>query len=277
MTKNLLKQIMLKPEDKPQIINTQALIDKINSGYIANRGPKHTTKKTFAPSTLAWGYGECPRYWYLAFEGNIFESSDTPYGVANMTSGTMSHDRIQQAMLDSGVAVPYIDEEKTEKTGETVYTTEFKVTHSDPPIFGWGDAMLNWEDEEIIGEIKTMQQDAFEHYKIKGEPKKGHIVQLLIYMKILKKAKGVLIYENKNNHDLLIFPIEVNDHYKEFIDNTFEWLRTVRKAWKDKTLPQKNYRSNSKICKGCPVRTACSTAEPGVVKIPSLEGLSETM
>jgi len=277
MTKNLLKQIMLKPEDKPQLINTQALIDKINSGYIEKRGPKHTIKKTFAPSTLAWGHGECPRYWYFAFEGNIFESNDTPYGVANMTSGTMSHDRIQQAMLDSGVAIPYIDEEKTEKTGETVYTTEFKVTHSDPPIFGWGDAMLNWENEEIIAEIKTMQQDAFEHYKIKGEPKKGHLIQLLIYMKVLKKAKGVMIYENKNNHELLVFPIEVTDYYKEFIDNTFEWMRTVRKAWKDKTLPQKNYRSNSKICKGCPVKAVCATAEPGVVKIQSLEGLRETM
>ena len=36
-----------------------------------------------------------------SIEGNIFENSDTPYGVANMTSGTNSHDRIQQAMLDA--------------------------------------------------------------------------------------------------------------------------------------------------------------------------------
>jgi CRISPR/Cas system-associated exonuclease Cas4 (RecB family) len=270
MTKNLLKQIMLKPEDKKTFLNTDALIEKINSGYIANRLPKHTQKKTFAPSTLVWGYGECPRYWYLAFEGNIFETNDTPYGVANMTSGTMSHDRIQKAMLDSGVAIPYTDENGNP-------TTEFKVTLNDPPIFGWGDAMLNWENEEIVGEIKTMQSDAFEYYKTNNKPKIAHLMQLLIYMKILKKSKGVLIYENKNSHDLLLFPIEVNSTYIKWIDETFDWMRTVRDAWKNKTLPQKNYRSNSKICKGCPVKAACTAAEPGVVKIKSLEALSETV
>ena len=270
MTKNLLKQIMVKPEDESHIFDTKALIDKINSGYIIKRGPKHQTKKTFAPSTLVWNHGECARYWYLAFEGNVFESTDTPYSVANMTAGTKSHDRIQQAMLDSGVAIEYLDDDNKP-------TTEFKVTHSDPPIFGYGDAMLNWEGEEIVGEIKTMSSDAFEYHKLHGKPKLSNIMQLLIYMKILKKSKGVLIYENKNNHDLLVFPIEVNDHYIKWIETSFEWMRRVRKSWKDKEIPQKNYRSNSKICKACPLKTACALAEPGTVKIEPLEKLSEAV
>lgn len=277
MSKNLLKQIMLKPNGPSPILDTEALIAKINHGYIAKREPKHQVKKTFAPSTLTWGYGECPRYWYLAFEGNTFETNDTPYGVANMTSGTKSHERIQQAMLDADLAVAYVDEEESEKRKETVYTTEFKVTYSDPPIFGWGDAMLKWENEEVIGEIKTMKSDSFEYSKALGKPKVSHLMQLLIYMKVLGKAKGALIYENKDNHDLLVFPVEVTEAYKQWINNTFDWLRTVRKAWKDKTIPQKNYRSNSKICKGCPLKAACAVAEPGVVKIPSLEALSETV
>lgn len=262
--------MMKKVEDKQYFLDPASLIEKINYGYIAKREPKHTKKKTFAPSTLAWGHGECPRYWYLAFEGNIFEDSSDAYAVANMTAGTKSHDRIQEAMLNSGIAIEYMDDD-----GKP--TTEFKVTHSDPPIFGWGDAMINWEGEEIIGEIKTMKSEAFEHYKVKGEPAKYHLIQLIIYMKVLGKGKAVLIYENKNNHDLLVFPVEVNDYYKQWIDNTFEWMRTVHKSWKDQQLPQKNYRSNAKICKGCPVKAACAVAEPGVVKIQSLEGLSETM
>jgi CRISPR/Cas system-associated exonuclease Cas4 (RecB family) len=270
MTKNLLKQIMLKPEDKLKIIDTDGLIEKINSGYVVKRVSKHQTKKTFAPSTLVYGHGECARYWYLAFEGNIFENNDTPYGVANMTSGTNSHDRIQQAMLDADVAIQYLDDDNKP-------TTEFKVINSDPPIFGYGDAMLKWNDEEIVGEIKTMQSDTFEYYKTKGSPKLGHLMQLLIYMKVLKKSKGVLIYENKNSHELAIYPFEVNEHYIKWIENTFEWMRTVRKAWENKTLPQKTYRSNSKICKTCPLKTACSVAEPGVIKITPLEGLSEIM
>jgi hypothetical protein len=56
------------------------------------------------------------------------------------------------------------------------------------------------------------------------------------------------------------------------IDNTFQWMRDVRKAWVDRTLPTKNYRSNSKICKTCPIQQACADAGTGVIKLKSLEG-----
>ena len=277
MTKNLIKQMMKKVDDKSHILDSAAIIEKINSGYIVNQKPKHTKKKTFAPSGLVFGHGECPRYWYLAFEGNIFESYNDAYDVANMNAGTLSHDRIQQAMLDSGIAKRFLDEKHFEETGKEKDTTEFKVVNSDPPIFGWGDAMLLIDNEEVIGEIKTMKAESFEYYKNKGEPADYHVKQLIIYMKVLGKAKGALIYENKNNHDLLVFPIEVTEQYKNWINTAFDWMRVVYKSWKDKQLPQKNYRTNSKICKECPVKAACALAEPGVVKINSLEGFSETV
>lgn len=277
MTKNLIKQMMKKVDDKTHILDSAAIIEKINSGYIVNQKPKHTKKKTFAPSGLVFGHGECPRYWYLAFEGNIFESYNDAYDVANMNAGTLSHDRIQQAMLDSGIAKRFLDEKHFEETGKEKDTTEFKVVNSDPPIFGWGDAMLLIDDEEVVGEIKTMKSESFEYYKNKGEPADYHVKQLIIYMKVLGKAKGALIYENKNNHDLLVFPIEVTEKYKNWVNTAFDWMRVVYKSWKDKQLPQKNYRTNSKICKECPVKAACALAEPGVVKINSLEGFSETV
>jgi CRISPR/Cas system-associated exonuclease Cas4 (RecB family) len=94
-------------------------------------------------------------------------------------------------------------------------------------------------------------------------------------MKILNKNKAILIYENKNNHELLIFPVELNQYMYEWVENTFEWMRVVRKAWEDKTLPEKNYRSNSKICKTCPIQAACASAGSGEIKIKSLEPLDE--
>jgi CRISPR/Cas system-associated exonuclease Cas4 (RecB family) len=260
MTKNLLKQVMIKKEaDKPEIIDTAKLIEKINSGYIANRGPKHQQKKTFAPSTIAYSHGECPRYWYLAFDGQTFEDNADAYGAANMTAGTLSHGRIQAAMKDAGI----------------LKDAEFIVKNEDPPIFGYGDVMLDWEGEELLGEIKTMLNEGFEYRKAAKKPKTGHLIQLLIYMKIFKKAKAVMIYENKNNHELLLLPVEVNDHYRRWVDQAFDWMRTVRKAWVDRTLPQKNYRSNSKICKTCPIQKACASAEAGDVKIKSLEPLED--
>jgi CRISPR/Cas system-associated exonuclease Cas4 (RecB family) len=177
-----------------------------------------------------------------------------------MTSGTKSHERIQEAMGN----VPGF-----------LVDSEFKVTSNDPPIFGFGDVMLNWEGSELLGEIKTMPHDAFEYRKISGKPKLGHLVQLLIYMKIMNKSKSVLIYENKNTHELLIIPVELNEYMYQWVENAFEWMRTVRKAWEDKTLPTKNYRVNSKICKTCPIREACDNAGTGVLKINSLEPLDE--
>ena len=260
MAKNFLQEVMLKIDGpKKSFLDTQELIDKIQYGYIAKRETKFQQKKTFAPSTIAYSHGECPRYWYLAFEGAMFEDNADAYGGANMTAGTKSHERIQQAMADAGI----------------LKDAEFKVTWNDPPIFGYGDVILEWDGKDLLGEIKTMPQEGFEYRKTAGKPKLGHLVQLLIYMRILNKTEAVLIYENKNNHDLLIFPVEISDYKIRWVNQTFDWMREVRKAWEDKKLPEKNYRSNSKICKTCPLRAACDEAGKGQIKIKSLEPLDE--
>jgi CRISPR/Cas system-associated exonuclease Cas4 (RecB family) len=268
MAKNLLKEVMVKKESKEtnviKLNFDDGLIEKINSGYTINNIPKHTQKKTFAPSTLTWNHGECARYWYLAFNGAEFEDNADAYGVANRTSGTMSHNRIQDAMLNAGIAKAFLDD-KGQKT------TEFKIISQDPPIFGYGDAILTINDEEVVGEIKTMPNEGFEYRKTHNKPKASHVMQLLIYMKILKKRRGVLIYENKNNHELITFPIEINDQFIRWVDQTFDWLREVRSAWSKKTIPQKNYRSNSKICRQCPIQKTCALAETGEIKIKPLE------
>jgi CRISPR/Cas system-associated exonuclease Cas4 (RecB family) len=265
MTKSLLQQVMIKTEQKilsrPSFLDQAALIEKIKSGYTVKRVDKFTTKTSFAPSTIAYSHGECPRYWYLAFTGAMFVDNADAYGGANMTAGTKSHERIQEAMGNAGI----------------LKDSEFKITYSDPPIFGFGDVVLDWDGQDLLGEIKTMPNEAFEYRKLAGKPKAGHLIQLLIYMKILNKGKAVMIYENKNNHELLIFPVELNEYSFKWVENAFEWMRTVRKAWENKTLPEKNYRSNSKICKTCPIRATCDVAGTGEIKIKSLEPLDEAL
>jgi CRISPR/Cas system-associated exonuclease Cas4 (RecB family) len=261
MVKNLLNEVVGSPRDRSADQDMAELVEKINSGYIAKRGPKHQQKKSFAPSTIAFGHGECPRYWYLAFEGNTFEDNADAFAGANMTNGTKSHERIQQAMKDAGMLVD----------------SEFKVINEDPPIFGYGDVILDWNGEELLGEIKTAMAEGFEYRKKSRKPKTGHLVQLLIYMKILKKAKAVLIYENKNNHELLAIPVMVNDYYIKWVNDAFDWMREVRRSWEDKLLPKKNYRSNSKICKTCPLAKVCASAGEGDVKIKSLEPIDEAL
>jgi CRISPR/Cas system-associated exonuclease Cas4 (RecB family) len=278
MTKNLLKEIMLKKESiKSKEINFDltGLIDIIKSGYTKPLVPKQTTKYSFAPSTLAYGHGECPRYWYFAFEGSMFEDYIDPNGVANRTNGTYSHIRIQNALIHSGIAK--IFKKENAKTKEFEDTTEFDIRNENPPIFGHGDGIVDWNGKEVLIEIKTCNNEHFEHRKNSKKAKNDHIVQLLIYMKILKHKHGIIIYENKNNHELLPIAIYADDHYRKWTDNAFNWMINVRASWMKNELPIKNYRTNSKICKTCPVKKTCDQRGDGVVKIASLEELRETM
>ena len=281
MTRNLLKQVMIKASEEKHngdVDYTEGLIAAIEAGYTADIKPKFTKKYSFSPSTLTWNHGECARFWYLAFDGAVFHDDADAYGVANRTSGTLSHDRIQDAMIKANVLDETMEFETDRKYGKQKHPAlEFTVKYDDPPIFGYGDAMLNYKGESILGEIKTMPNEGFEYKKNSRKPKNGHLMQLLIYMKILKKDKGVLIYENKNNHELLTLPVKVSPEYIKWIDYAFDWMRQVRSAWTDRTIPAKIYRANSKICKNCPIQKACAEAEVGVLKIKPLEELSETL
>jgi hypothetical protein len=51
-------------------------------------------------------------------------------------------------------------------------------------------------------------------------------------------------------------------------------MRGVRKQWESGEIPQKVYRSNSKVCKNCPVQKACAEAPKGKEKVASLEYLA---
>lgn len=278
MSKSLLKEIMLKKASikaKEVDFDLTGLVDIIKSGYTKPIVPKQTTKYSFAPSTLAYSHGECPRYWYFAFEGAMFEDHSDAFGIANRSNGTFSHVRIQQALIDSGITK--IFQKENPKTKEIEDTTEFDIRNENPPIYGHGDGIINWNGKEVVIEIKTAGNDAFEYRKIHRKAKKDHIVQLLIYMKILKHKHGIIIYENKNTHELLPIAIYADDNYRQWIDNAFNWMINVRASWMKNELPIKNYRSNSKICKTCPVKKVCDQKGEGVVKIASLEELSETM
>jgi CRISPR/Cas system-associated exonuclease Cas4 (RecB family) len=254
MTKNFLKQVMDKQPEGP--IDTKALIEKIESGYTANRGPEFKTKKTFSPSALVYGNGACPRYWWLAWTGAEFEDDSDAYAVANMASGTDGHARIQKAIEDAGIMV--------EK--------ERKVISEDPPIFGFADAIIQWEEDQPVVEIKTMKEESFA-YRKHAKPPNYHLMQLIIYMKVLGKKLGILLYENKNSHELHAITVEPKEEYKAWADYAFDWMKKVRAQWEGGEIPQKPYRSNSKVCKKCPLQKACYAAPKGKDKIEPLEYL----
>jgi CRISPR/Cas system-associated exonuclease Cas4 (RecB family) len=228
------------------------LLEAIEEGYRKDNVPKFTKKKTFAPSTLVWNHGICPRYWYLAFEGAEFYEYKTGKAITNMDSGSDRHARIQKALEDSGIL---IDNER-------------KATYDDPPIFGYVDSFIEWNDTEHIVEIKTCNNDAFDRHKKSRSASGYHIIQLLIYMKIYKKKNGILLYENKNTHELLAIPVNITQEHVDFVEYLFEWMREVYAAWTDKKLPEVPFRTNDiKICQNCPVQSTCKNSAKGDIKI----------
>jgi CRISPR/Cas system-associated exonuclease Cas4 (RecB family) len=251
MVSKLLKNVKIK-KIKGSEIDLNIIIEKINEGYLVDKSPKFMKKKTFAPSTLVYNHGICPRYWYLAFEGGTFEDEVTARQVANMENGSRSHDRIQEALKKSGVPEENI---------------ELKISNGNPPIFGYGDALLNIDNNEVLLEIKTVDDVGFERIQQANKPRAYHVLQALIYMKILNVSMGAILYENKNTHDMVLFPLTVTKEHKDYVNYMFEWMEEVYQAWIDKKLPKRPFKTKTKICQRCPLVSLCYELPEGKLNI----------
>jgi CRISPR/Cas system-associated exonuclease Cas4 (RecB family) len=251
MAKELLKKVLQK--DETQTIDLSKIADIINEGYVINQSAStgYSKKVSFAPSKLVWNEGSCPRYWYLAFEGNVFENKSDGPGIANMQSGTAAHKRIGDALQRT----------------EIVKWLEQPIRYDDPPIYGQGDGMFVLDGQDILIEIKTTNDTAFEYRKQSRKASKSNKLQLLIYMKILNHTNGALIYENKNTHELLVIPVIPTKEDVEEVNKLFDWMKRVRQAFKDKQLPERISRKGTKMCAACPLEKVCDSREKGDIKI----------
>lgn len=243
--------------------NAQKLADLLNDAYLkGRREPSDRAKKSFAPSGIGYGSGTCPRQWFYAFTGGVIrEDNPDAMGIANMAYGTEAHARIQKVFKDAGILV---EEER-------------KVVTDDqpdmPPIFGFADLIINWQGEEAVGEIKTTNQESYVSKKAKSAGAGYHLLQVLIYMRVLGLNKGFLLYENKNTQQLLLIPVTWNVANTKLADDAFEWMQKVYDNWQAGTKPTRPFKSErSVVCKTCPFKTHCwEDAEDGVVTLPVLE------
>jgi CRISPR/Cas system-associated exonuclease Cas4 (RecB family) len=245
-------------KETPDGFSADKLAKMLEDAYLGQRREdKHTTKKTFSPSSIGYGHARCARYWYLAFEGNEFIETTDAIGVANMANGTLAHERIQGLFRETGI----LEEE------------ELEITMEDPPIRGFADVVILWEGESVIGEIKTTRQESFEFRRTSMKPSANHLLQILIYMKATGKKTGFLLYENKNTQEFIVIPVRMTPKNEKTLENALTWLREVRKAWEDQTLPARPVkRRDSVVCKQCPVYNVCwNETEDGELKIPLME------
>jgi CRISPR/Cas system-associated exonuclease Cas4 (RecB family) len=254
MTKNLIATLLTKPKDTK--LDSRKFVKMLNSAYQeTNIRKQFKQKKSFAPSTIGYGHGTCARYWYIAFNGAEFTENIPAANIASMRSGTDAHERIEKLIESTGL----------------LKQREREIKNDSPPVRGFADIVLEINDEEIIGEIKTIKDQYFLQRKNEGSPSKSHLLQLLIYMKIEGAEEGFILYENKNDNELLCLPIEMSEKNKEYIQYVFDWMAEVHKTYTEDILPKRGYTKSTWTCKGCPVLEACNEKDTGEVKIANLK------
>lgn len=257
----------------------------IEEAYLKrNRGVSHKRKRSFAPSSIGYGSGQCPRRWYLAFSGAEYDESADAVGIANMAHGVSVHDRLQELFEEAGIV---IENER-----------EMKVKY--PPIRAFVDSIVEIDGIKAVVEIKSTRDESFVHRKFSGNPMAYHLYQLLLYMYFEEIDQGCLFYENKNDNTFLTIPIRMNDHTRQIAEDCIEWMKGVYDNWlQDVTwqepaphdpkksesqqddgfveasyenLPTRPFTKKSVQCKSCPVFNECwNVREDGIVSLTPME------
>lgn len=238
--------------------DTHKLSKALEEAYLLQRKEsKHVQKYSFSPSSIGYGNGTCPRYWHLSFTGAVRMDTVDALGIANMANGSAAHDRWQKIFEDAEILV----------------AKEVEINLQDPPIRGFLDVMIRWEDDVLIGEIKTARQESYIVRESSMKPSPNHLLQILIYMKATNKKRGFLLYENKNTQEFLIIPVEMNKKNEKILNDALAWMREVWQNFQDGGgLPKRPFTKKSTVCKSCPLWDVCWTELPeGTVDIPAME------
>jgi CRISPR/Cas system-associated exonuclease Cas4 (RecB family) len=263
MTRGIIKGLKLQKKDGK--LSAVEIAEAIEKAILSQAKPVKdwTQKKTFSPSTIGYGHGTCPRFWYIAFSGTESWDDDIDsMGLANMGVGSLVHDYIQKAMKHNGMLVQ----------------DEKEITIEDPPIRGFLDAIVNLNDENLVAEIKTTRKETFEFKMLSRKASPNHLIQILIYLDATGIQRGFLLYVNKNDETLLVIPVEMDAENRQILDNVYSWLRQVRSASDQNQLPLIPFvrarnagQPTNKICRDCPVNKTCFSLEKGTIDIPLME------
>jgi len=184
---------------------------------------------------------QCKRYWYYMFEGVNTDVDFRPQTYRIFDNGHAVHDRLYKYFREMGILV----------------NEEIPVNYSSPPIEGTADGIINWYGEKLI-ELKSISSEGFHYRQIYKKPKDEHYRQAQIYMECLNLDSGFVIYENKNNQELLPIYIEKD---QVFIDKLFKKYREIYGSFVQQIIPERPYKITSKHCQSCNVRSLCWSGE----------------
>lgn len=245
------------------VVGLATLVDKALLDTRA--GKKQYNKTGFSPSNLVYGSGTCARRWFFEFTRGSERDSSVglePKSIANMEAGIAAHSRIQKIFESTGIV------KEIERPINTLgSTTGF------PPVRAFVDMIINWQDKDVVIEIKTANQESYVSKKGKQIATGYHKAQLLLYMYILKIDDGAILYENKNTLDWMIIPVKMNIEHKQLVEKIIQWMVDVYEMITDGILPSRGYNvERSPVCRACPFIEICKEEGEGTkmttLKIP---------
>lgn len=257
MARELIKS--LKFRQSSDGFDVGKLEETLVEAYLSHRRANgHMQKKSFSPSSIGYGHATCPRYWSLAFTGGDAIDDMDAMSIAVIENGSKTHERVQQLFKDSKILI----------------AEEFEIKMADPPVRGYGDVLVKWEGESIIGEIKSTRQEIFAIRRATMKPSVNHLYQILLYMKATNKKHGFIMYENKNTQEFLLLPITMDEKNQKILEDALEWMRGVHKDWTEGIIPVQPVKkpTQSNVCKQCPFLAYCWNGAPkGTKEVPLME------
>ena len=122
-------------------------------------------------------------------------------------------------------------------------------------ISGRADAILSWEDELYVLDIKSMNSFLFKNLV---QPKQENVCQLQLYLHFFGIKKGILLYVNKDTQELKEFIILYD---KILATKLFKDLESLKTKIDSSTIPKRlsDY-PKDKECQFCQFREICKKA-----------------
>lgn len=209
------------------------LIESIDAFLDKRNLPTIKLVKGFHPSYT----NQCERYWYYLFQGVEVKTSFSPQTHRIFDNGHSVHERLYSYFREMGVLV----------------AEEIAVSYDNPPIEGTADGIINIDGNKLI-ELKSISNEGFHYRKLYKKPKDEHYRQAQIYMRCLDLNSGFVIYENKNNQEILPIYIERDD---VFIDKLFKKYVKIYDNYLRKEIPIQPYKQSSAHCQNCDLAEKC--------------------
>jgi CRISPR/Cas system-associated exonuclease Cas4 (RecB family) len=221
-----------EPINKEDLVE-KLLNDAIDDHLALRNKPEFKKVGGFHPSYT----NQCARYWHYLFEGQEVTPSFRSQTYRIFDNGHAVHERLYSYLREMGILV----------------AEEIPVKHTDPPIEGTADGIIDWYGHKLI-ELKSISAEGFQYRQFHNKPKDDHYRQAQIYMRCLDLPSGYVIYENKNNQEILPIFIERDD---VFIDKLFTKYNKIYTNFLEGELPKQPYKRSSAKCAQCDLAAMC--------------------